>query len=264
MIAPTFTKVHRLRLGAVLTGLVVAVMAGGCLAPGEQPARAPGPAASPVEPTESLVPVPTPAAVGSPSSPVDDARLIAAVPSCRAHPCRVLARVNGFGVPGGVAALLAWDRTDSAEPNYELVVTSATGDPLWQAPDNRLGYVNGYERFTIDGPDRLFLPLAAEPRGQTLTVLEWRDGHADDRGSLATPRFHGDSVAFAEDRDKNGTAEIITQSAQGIADADSGGLLESTYTLVKDDYQLTTCRQREGESFQWTNHPPSDGRCVAS
>ena len=265
MIELAFTRVRRLRLGAVLTGLVLAIMAGGCLGPGaEQPARAPGQAASPVDPAESLVPVPTPAAVGSSSSSVGDAQLIAAVPSCRAHPCRLLGRVNDFGVPGGVAALLAWDRTDSADPNYELVVTSATGDLLWRAPDHRLGYVNGYERFTVDGPDRLFLPLAAEPRGQTLTVLQWRQGRVDDRGSLSSRRFHGDSVAFAEDRDNDGTAEIITQSDQGVADAGSGGLIESVYTLVEDDYRLTGCRQRVGESFQWTTRPPRDGRCTAS
>ncbi|MFI7543457.1 hypothetical protein [Actinoplanes sp. NPDC049599] len=261
MIKPARTRVRRLRLGAVLTGLAVVIMTGGCLGPG---AAQPTPATPPADPIESLVPAPTPTAAGPPSSAVDDAQLIAAVPSCRAQPCRLLARVNDFGVPGGVAALLAWDRTDSADPNYELIVTSATGDLLWRAPDQRLGHVNGYERFTVDGPDRLFLPLAAEPRGQTLTVLQWRNGDVDDRKSLSTPRFRGDSVAFAEDRDKNGTAEIITQSTQGLADAESGGLVEATYTLVEDDYRLTGCRQRQGESFQWTTRPSRDGRCTAS
>jgi hypothetical protein len=257
-----FTRVRRLRLGAVLAGLAVAIVAGGCLGPtGERPALAPAPSASPVEPPEVLVPVPTPAAVG-PASALDDAQLIAAAPSCRAHPCRLLARANGFGPPGAVAALLAWDRTETTDPNYELIVTSATGDTLWRSPDQRIGHVNGYERFTPDGPNRLFLPLAAEPRGQTLVVLEWGGGRIDDGGSLTTRRFYGDSVVFAEDRDNDGTAEVVTQSDQGLADANSGGLLESVYTRTGDDYRLTGCRHREGESFQWRTRPLQGGRCA--
>ena len=264
MIDQAFTRVRRLRLGAVLAGLVVAVAAGGCLGPAaERPALAPGPTSSPTDTTESLVPVPTPAAVGS-SSAVDDAQLIAAVPSCRVHPCRLLTRANGFGPPGAVAALLAWDRTETADPNYELVVTSRTGEVVWRAPDQRLGHANGYERFAVDESDRLFLPLAAEPRGQMMAVLEWRDGRIDDRGSLTTRKFYGDSVVFAEDRDGDRTSEIITQSGQGLTDADTGGLVESTYTLINGDFQLTGCRQRQGESFQWTSRPTDGGRCAAT
>jgi hypothetical protein len=264
MIDLAFSRVRRLRLGAVLAGLVVAVAAGGCLGrSAERPELAPGPTSSPADTTGRLVPVPAPAAVGS-SSAVDDAQLIAAVPSCRVHPCRLLTRANGFGPSGAVAALLAWDRTEKADPNYELVVTSRTGEVLWRAPDQRHGHANGYERFSLDGPNRLFLPLAAEPRGQMMIVLEWRDGRIDDRGTLTTRRFYGDSVVFAEDRDDDGTSEIITQSGQGLADADTGGLVESTYTLISGDFQLTDCRQRQGESFQWTSRPPDGGRCAAT
>jgi hypothetical protein len=262
MIDLTVSRGDRRRLRTVLTGLVVAVVATGCLGPGpERTAQAPGPSTAPSDIAGRLVPVPTPAAVGSRSG-VDTAQLIAAAPSCRTHPCRLLARANGFGAPGAVAALLAWDRTGPADHNYELIVTSAAGDLLWRAPEQRLGHANGYERFTLDGPDRLFLPLAVEPRGQMLVVLEWRDGGIDDHGTVSTRRFHGDSVVFAEDRDTDGTAEIITQSGQGLADANTGALIESVYTRTGGDYRLTGCRHREGETFRWTAVAPRGGRCA--
>lgn len=248
------------RLAAIGTALIALVVVSACRTSDlPTPARAAssGPAPSA---TRGLVQRPVPATVGSPSA-VQPAQLISASPSCRLHRCSLVARADGFGDPGGVVALLAWDRTDSTTPNYVLLATSGSGTVLWHSPDQRIGHVNGYERFTLDGRGRVLLPLAAEPRGQIMVVLEWRAGRIDDRATLTTRRFYGDSVVYAEDRDNDGIAEIMTQSTEGVADADVGGIVESVYTLVGGDYRLTDCRQREGESFKWIDRPISNGRC---
>ncbi len=220
----------------VAAGVITTVVV---LSAGREDAPSVRPASTvPLRTPPSLVPMPGgPATAGPRSGPADTA-LVAAAPACRERRCRLLARAGGFGPDGAVAGLVAWDAT-RPESNYQVVVVAADGRPIWSSPRPSVGHVNGYERFTRDGRDRLYLAVAADGQGQVMTVLEWVDGRVDDRGTFTAPKLAGDTVAFVEDRTGDGRAEVITQSTRGLLAADMGELVESVYTLTPRGYVLT-------------------------
>jgi hypothetical protein len=195
-------------------------------------------------------------------SELTDARIQAAVPGCDS--CKLVTRANKFSPDGSVLALLRTGTPQAGKSNAKLVVVGADGHLVWSAPDGFKGLTAGIERFSVDGAGNHYLALPGPKYGQVLVILAWRDGKVQDLGGLLDPKIKSDSIVgvLPQGTGAGGTATIVSQTTDGVPDADTGGLVESQYQIKDGAPVLTGCRRHVGESGQWLTFAPSSDGCT--
>ena len=264
-LANTATEHNKLR---AITTRLLALLTGRTAAAGADPSLPVAPAlpavaarTTPVAPgLTPLLTLPAVDAETARTAGVGTDRLVAAAPACRSHRCQLLSRVDGFGPHASVAALLGWDG-GSTGANYQAVVVDRDGRFLWASPEQSAGQVNGYERLVRDGRDRLHLTLVRPGHGSQLATLEWRGGELVGGATFLRPRLYADGAVFVEDRDRDGRAELVAQSSDGVPHAEAGALVESVFQSTPTGPKLTGCRLREPESFKWSEYQPTERGC---
>lgn len=269
----TASKLTRGRLAAVAAAVVGIAAAGVVLFSGggsgnaaTQPVGAPGAAATtqPSVNPQAFYPVQsaTPFTAGGVSQ-LTDARILAAVPDCDS--CTLVTRANTFSPDGSVLALLRTGAPQAGKSNAKLVVVGADGRLVWSAPDGFKALTAGIERFSVDGAGNHYLALPGPKYGQVLVILAWRDGKVQDLGGLLDPKIKSDSIVGVLPQGAGAagaTATIVSQTTDGVPDADTGGLVESQYQIKDGAPVLTGCRRHVGESGQWLTFAPSPDGCT--
>ena len=193
--------------------------------------------------------------------PLTDDALRAAVPGCGS--CKLVTRANGFSPDGAVLALFRTGAPVEGKSNFKLVVVGADGTLVWSAPDGVKALTAGIERFSADKAGNFYLALPGAQTGQILIVLTWKDGHVVDIGDLANPKIASDSVVGVMPEPTPGaTATLVSQTRNGVSDADTGGLIESQYQIRNGVPVLIGCRRHVGESGVWIPFQPGANGCV--
>ena len=200
-------------------------------------------------------------ATGAPSVLTDD-QLRAAVPGCDDN-CKLVTRGNGFSPDGAVAALFRTGDPVVGASNFKLVIVGGDGKLVWQAPDTMKALSAGYERFSEDTAGNFYLAMPGARSGQILVVLRWQDGKVVDVGDVSTPKIAADGVVGILPQATPGpTATIVAQSATGVSDATTGGLIESDYQVKNGVPVLIGCRRKVGESGEWISYQPDASGCA--
>jgi hypothetical protein len=172
-------------------------------------------------------------------------------------------RANGFSPDGAALALFRTGDPMAGKSNFKLVVVGADGKLVWSAPPGVKALTAGIERFSTDKAGNFYLALPGEKSGQILIALTWKDGHVVDIGDLTNPKISSDSVVGVLPEPTPGaTATIVSQTRNGVSDADTGGLIESQYQIQNGVPVLIGCRRHVGESGEWIPFKPSAQGCV--
>ncbi|NUR58571.1 MAG: hypothetical protein HOV87_07760 [Catenulispora sp.] len=197
-------------------------------------------------------------------SQLTDTRIQAAVPGCDS--CKLVTRANKFSPDGSVLALLRTGTPQAGKSNAKLVVVGPDGHLVWSAPDGFKALTAGIERFSVDGAGNHYLALPGAKYGQVLVILAWRDGKVQDLGGLLDPKIKSDSIVGVLPQGAGAAADtaatIVSQTTEGVPDADTGGLVESQYRIKDGAPVLTGCRRHVGESGQWLAFAPSPDGCT--